>query len=66
MIAARRAVGRMIDTLLDQDRFSVVVFDTSNEFLPTANGLLASGTNRERWSESGLQRRGDHRIVPER
>jgi len=48
-LAARRAVGRMIDTLFDQDRFSVLAFDTVNDLLPTHNGCLAAGTNRERW-----------------
>ena len=48
MVAARRAVGRMIDTLLDQDRFSVIAFDTVLENPPHTNGLV-SGTNHERW-----------------
>lgn len=54
MVAARRALGRMIDTLLDQDRFTVIAFDDTTE-MPTApaeansRGKLLSGANRQRW-----------------
>ncbi len=50
MPAARRTLGRMIDTLLDHDRFTVLAFDTSIEFPDHANGgALVAGTNTERW-----------------
>ena len=49
MVAARRAVGRLIDTLLDQDRFTVVAFDSVIEMPPQTAGQLVPGTNRQRW-----------------
>ncbi len=50
MVAARRALGRMIDTLLDQDRFTVMAFDQWLEFAPHApEGTLVDGTNQHRW-----------------
>ena len=50
MIAARRALGRMIDTLTAQDRFTVYVFDNTVE-APSAfagPGLVAA-TDRQRF-----------------
>ena len=37
MVAARRALGRMVDTLLDHDRFTVLAFDavSTENFLRT-------------------------------
>jgi Ca-activated chloride channel family protein len=49
MVAARRALGRMIDTLLDQDQFTVVAFDTVIERPPHASRGLVAGSDRERW-----------------
>ena len=49
MVAARRALGRMIDTLLDQDQFTVVAFDTVVELPPHAASGLVAGNDRERW-----------------
>ncbi|MEK6233305.1 MAG: VIT domain-containing protein [Planctomycetales bacterium] len=49
MVAARRALGRMIDSLLDQDRFTVVAFDTVNEVLPAAEGAFINADDRGRW-----------------
>ena len=49
MVAARRAVGRLIDTLLDQDRFTVLAFDTAIEYPAHADRKLVDGTNRARW-----------------
>ena len=40
MIAARRALGRMVDTLLDHDRFTVLAFDDHIEMPPTFAGLV--------------------------
>src|SRR3569623_1620629 len=45
MVAARRALGRMIDTLTSRDRFSVIAFDDQIETIP---GALASATDRTR------------------
>ena len=49
MVAARRALGRMIDTLLDQDQFTVVAFDSVVEQPPNALSGCVAGNNRERW-----------------
>lgn len=46
MVAARRAVGRIIDSLLDHDHFSLLAFDNSIE--QPQPGLVA-GTNQNRW-----------------
>ncbi|MBW3597149.1 MAG: VWA domain-containing protein [Planctomycetes bacterium] len=47
MVAARRALGRMIDTLLDQDRFTVIAFDDRIE--TPSSDAMRSGANRDRW-----------------
>ena len=49
MVAARRAVGRMIDTLLDHDRFTVLAFDDQIEYPPHADRQLAAATDQNRW-----------------
>ncbi len=49
MVAARRAVGRLLDTLLEHDRFCVLAFDQSIEFSPETPRRLATAGNRERW-----------------
>ena len=49
MVAARRAVGRIVDTLLDVDRFSVIAFDNGVEVPPHAEGGLVQATDRARW-----------------
>ena len=49
MVAARRAVGRMIDTLLDHDRFTVLAFDNSIEYPPHAEKQLVAATDQNRW-----------------
>jgi Ca-activated chloride channel homolog len=50
MVAARRAIGRMIDTLSDEDRFQVLAFDNTIE-RPTGLGAsaLEAGSNRNRF-----------------
>jgi Ca-activated chloride channel family protein len=55
MVAARRALGRMVDTLLEQDRFTVIAFDDRLETpedrrrqRPNDPALVA-GSNRDRW-----------------
>ena len=47
MVAARRAVGRMIDTLGSRDRFCALAFDTEVEAIPAA--MLTAATDRERF-----------------
>ena len=47
MVAARRAVGRMIDSLTSRDRFCVLAFDTAVEAIPVTG--LALATDRERF-----------------
>lgn len=49
MVAARRALGRMIDTLTDRDRFTVLAFDNTLESPPDAAGRMLAGTDRDRW-----------------
>lgn len=49
MVAARRALGRMVDTLLPQDRFAVVAFDNACESPPVVEAGLAPGTQQVRW-----------------
>ena len=46
MVAARRAVARMIDTLTSRDRFHVIAFDNAVEALPEARPVAASDRNR--------------------
>jgi Ca-activated chloride channel family protein len=48
MVAARRALGRLIDTLLDHDEFTVLGFDDRIETPPHGKGLVQA-TNRVRW-----------------
>jgi len=68
MVAARRALGRMIDTLLDHDRFGVIAFDNTLEQPPNTNKKLASGNNRERWRAlewlRGIDARGGTEMRP--
>ena len=49
MVAARRAVGRMVDSLLDEDRFSVIAFDNTIEQPRHCLGGLVSASDRARW-----------------
>ena len=46
MVAARRALGRMLDTLTPKDRFQIIIFD--NESTKFESGLL-DATNRNRY-----------------
>jgi Ca-activated chloride channel family protein len=52
MVAARRAVARMIDTLTSRDRFSVLAFDNTFEPLPAPGPLDATDRNRFRAVEA--------------
>ncbi len=63
MVAARRAVGRMLDTLGDSDRYNVYAFDNSIETPDHAGGealIKASDRNRFRTLEwlAGIDARG--------
>ncbi len=68
MVAARRAVGRLLDTLLEHDRFSVLAFDNCLEFSPQTQQRLAAAGNRERWRTiewlAGLEARGGTEMGP--
>lgn len=62
MVAARRAMARMVDTLTPTDRFTVIAFDTVNE-VPSDHGTrLVQGSNRNRWKAmeflAGVDARG--------
>jgi Ca-activated chloride channel family protein len=63
MVAARRAVARMIETLTDQDRFAVLAFDDRIETCPPANDdRLEHATASRRWQcgelLAGIEARG--------
>ena len=50
IVATRRALARMVDTLSEQDRFSVLAFDNTIETVPDFHGVgLAAATNRNRF-----------------
>ncbi len=49
MVVARRAVGRIVDSLLDGDRLSVIAFDNDVEQPPHATGKLCRASDRNRW-----------------
>lgn len=49
MVCARRAVGRLVDSLSDQDQFQVLTFDDSVESLDPRRSGLRAGSDRERF-----------------
>lgn len=49
MVAARRALGRMIDSLLDHDEVTVLAFDSAVESFPGAKQGFVLATDRQRW-----------------
>jgi Ca-activated chloride channel family protein len=49
MVAARRALARMVDTLGERDRFTVLAFDDRIETPPESGGRLMPATNRLRF-----------------
>src|SRR5207245_1352404 len=50
MVAARRALGRMVDTLTEADRFAVYAFDDRVETVPEFRGPgLAAASDRNRF-----------------
>ena len=63
MVAARRAVARMIETLTEHDRFTVYAFDNSIEAPPGFDGLtLVPASDRQRFRAAeflaGIDARG--------
>ena len=68
MVAARRAVGRMLDTLSRQDRFNVIAFDNTMETMPEGDtSTLTPATNKLRWRAveylSKLEARGGTQML---
>ena len=50
MVAARRAVARMVDTLTDRDRFGILAFDDSIETAPAiSQNAIVEATDRTRF-----------------
>jgi Ca-activated chloride channel family protein len=66
MVAARRAVARMIDSLTGEDRVAVMAFDDSVEHCGDNPGL-APATDRHRWSVlewlGGIEARGGTQLA---
>jgi Ca-activated chloride channel family protein len=62
MIAARRAVARMVDTLVEHDRFNVYAFDDQIESPPSFRGTdLVPATDRNRFRAIEFLAQVDHR-----
>lgn len=61
MVAARRAVGRMVDTLTERDRFTVIAFDHAMES-PDGFSVLEQASDRNRFRAveflAGIEARG--------
>jgi Ca-activated chloride channel family protein len=49
MVAARRALGRMVDTLTGRDRFAVLAFDSVVESPPELGSALVPASDRNRF-----------------
>jgi Ca-activated chloride channel homolog len=62
IVAARRALARMVDTLTERDRFAVYAFDDVIETPPGCDGGLTPATDRQRFRAveflAGLAARG--------
>lgn len=62
MVAARRAMARMVDTLTPNDTFTVIAFDTTNESPDGHAGKLVAASDRNRWKAAeflaGVDARG--------
>ena len=68
MVAARRAVARMVDTLGAQDRFAVLAFDNAIEMPPTLpQNVLTAASDRHRFRAveflSGVDARGGTELL---
>jgi Ca-activated chloride channel family protein len=62
MVAARRAVARMVETLTEEDRFTIYAFDDSIETPPGFDGVaLVPASDRQRWRAAEFLRGIDAR-----
>jgi Ca-activated chloride channel homolog len=61
MVAARRAVARMVDSLRDRDRFTVLAFDNRVETPPALGAGLRAATDRDRFQTVDFLARLDAR-----
>jgi Ca-activated chloride channel family protein len=69
MVAARRALGRMIDSLTDRDRFFIVAFDDTMEIPPENDVGMVPATDRNRcraieWLATIEARGGTEMVLP--
>jgi Ca-activated chloride channel homolog len=69
MVAARRSVARMVDSLRAADRFSVLAFDDRVEVCPELGGRLVQATDRNRfraveWLATVTERGGTEMALP--
>ena len=68
MTAARRAAGRIIDTLTARDRFGVILFDDQLEEPAPSTGQLVAATDRQRFRAveflAKVEARGGTEIAP--
>ena len=68
MTAARRAAGRIIDTLTERDRFGVILFDDELEEPAPSAGQLVAATDRQRFRAveflAKVEARGGTEIAP--
>lgn len=68
MAAARRAAGRIIDTLTERDRFGVILFDDELEEPAPSAGRLVAATDRQRFRAveflAKIEARGGTEIAP--
>jgi Ca-activated chloride channel family protein len=68
MTAARRAAGRIIDTLTERDRFGVILFDDHLEEPAPSAGQLVAATDRNRFRAveflAKIEARGGTEIAP--
>jgi Ca-activated chloride channel family protein len=67
MVAARRAAARIIDTLGDADRFTVLAFDHTVDSIETLPAGLVAATDRHRFRAvehlAGMQARGGTELL---
>ncbi len=68
MVAARRAAGRLIDTLTDRDRFGLILFDDQIEEPAPSAGRLVAASDRHRFRAveflARVEARGGTEIAP--
>jgi Ca-activated chloride channel family protein len=61
MVAARRAVARMVDSLLEQDRFGVLAFDNAIESPSELTAPLSPASDRNRFRAVEFLAKVEHR-----